>query len=104
MKHGYQVVMNDRSWGYSVLRGLCSFANIVVPPPPPPSAVGCGDVPDYDSPEYSKYETIQPRPWETSEGMDPYSYGFNSVTDPSAYKNGTTIVQTLVDIVSKNGN
>ena len=36
--------------------------------------------------------------------MDPYSYGFNSVTDPSAYKNGTTIVQTLVDIVSKNGN
>ncbi|KIM58478.1 glycoside hydrolase family 29 protein [Scleroderma citrinum Foug A] len=76
MKHGYQVVMNDR----------------------------CGDVPDYDSPEYAKYGTIQTRSWETSEGMDPYSYGFNSATDPSAYKNGTTIIQSLVDIVSKNGN
>ncbi|KAG6332762.1 hypothetical protein ID866_6327 [Astraeus odoratus] len=76
MKHGYQVVMNDR----------------------------CGDVPDFDTPEYAKYGTIQTRRWETSEGMDPYSYGFNSATHPSAYKNGTTIVQSLVDIVSKNGN
>ncbi|KAJ7829228.1 glycoside hydrolase family 29 protein [Mycena leptocephala] len=36
--------------------------------------------------------------------MDPFSYGLNAATDASLYKNGTTIVQTLVDIVSKNGN
>jgi alpha-L-fucosidase len=36
--------------------------------------------------------------------MDPFSYGLNSATNASQYKNGTTIVQTLVDIVSKNGN
>ncbi|KAJ7358172.1 alpha-L-fucosidase-domain-containing protein [Mycena albidolilacea] len=36
--------------------------------------------------------------------MDPFSYGLNAVTNASQYKNGTTIVQTLVDIVSKNGN
>jgi len=36
--------------------------------------------------------------------MDPFSYGLNSVTNASQYKNGTTIVQTLVDIISKNGN
>ncbi|KIO02569.1 glycoside hydrolase family 29 protein [Pisolithus tinctorius Marx 270] len=76
MKHGYQVVMNDR----------------------------CGDVPDFDTPEYARYGNIQTRRWETSEGMDPYSYGYNSATPASAYKNGTAIIQNIVDIVSKNGN
>lgn len=36
--------------------------------------------------------------------MDPFSYGLNKATDPSQYKNATSIIQTLVDIVSKNGN
>jgi alpha-L-fucosidase len=36
--------------------------------------------------------------------MDPDSYGFNAATNASEYKNGTTIIQTLVDVVSKNGN
>lgn len=36
--------------------------------------------------------------------MDPFSYGLNAATDASLYKNATTIIQTLVDIVSKNGN
>lgn len=36
--------------------------------------------------------------------MDPYSYGLNKATNASEYKNGTTIIQTLVDIVAKNGN
>ena len=99
MKHGYQVVINDRSWSYFVLRGLVSLTFLLSC-----MVIGCGDVPDYDSPEYAKFPTVQPRRWETSEGLDPYSYGFNSATDPSAYKNGTTIIQSLVDIVSKNGN
>jgi alpha-L-fucosidase len=36
--------------------------------------------------------------------MDPYSYGYNAATPVSAYINATTIVHSLVDIVSKNGN
>jgi alpha-L-fucosidase len=64
----------------------------------------CGDVPDFDTPEYSKFGATQTRRWETSEGMDPNSYGLNMATKPGKYKNGTTIIHTLVDVVSKNGN
>ncbi|KAJ7214997.1 alpha-L-fucosidase-domain-containing protein [Mycena pura] len=64
----------------------------------------CGNVPDFETPEYATFGSIQPTSWESSEGMDPFSYGLNSATNASQYKNGTTIVQTLVDIVSKNGN
>ncbi|KAF7977933.1 hypothetical protein HWV62_2001 [Athelia sp. TMB] len=73
---GRQVVMNDR----------------------------CGNVPDFDTPEYSTYGSIQTRKWETSEGMDPNSYGLNKATPPSKYKNGSVIIRTLVDVASKNGN
>jgi len=64
----------------------------------------CGIVPDFDTPEYATFGATQSRKWETSEGMDPNSYGLNTGTDPSQYKNGTTIIHTLVDVVSKNGN
>jgi len=64
----------------------------------------CGVPADHDTPEYATFGSIQTRKWETSEGMDPSSYGLNSATQASDYKNGTTIVQNLVDIVSKNGN
>ncbi|KAG8220486.1 alpha-L-fucosidase-domain-containing protein [Butyriboletus roseoflavus] len=37
-------------------------------------------------------------------GMDPFSYGINNATNATEYKNGTTIIQTLVDVVGKNGN
>jgi len=76
MAQGRQVAMNDR----------------------------CGLAADHDSPEYAKFGSIQTRRWETSEGMDPFSYGLNSGTHPKHYKNGSTIIQNLVDIVSKNGN
>ncbi|KAG1794157.1 glycoside hydrolase family 29 protein [Suillus plorans] len=76
MQNGYQVTMNDR----------------------------CGAVPDFDTPEYATFASLSTRHWETSEGMDPNSYGLNSATNASEYKNGTTIIQTLVDVVSKNGN
>lgn len=36
--------------------------------------------------------------------MDPYSYGFNRATSTNGYMNASTIVTSLVDIVSKNGN
>ncbi|KAE9386558.1 glycoside hydrolase family 29 protein [Gymnopus androsaceus JB14] len=64
----------------------------------------CGAVPDFTTPEYATFNAIQTNSWESSEGMDPFSYGLNTATNASEYKNGTTIIQTLVDIVSKNGN
>ena len=75
-ENGYQVTMNDR----------------------------CGNVPDYSTPEYTVFGSLQTTSWETNEGMDPDSYGINNQTQPDQYKNGTTIIQTLVDVVSKNGN
>ena len=33
-----------------------------------------------------------------------FSYGYNAATTDGQYMNATTVVQTLVDIVSKNGN
>ncbi|KAF8985934.1 glycoside hydrolase family 29 protein [Cyathus striatus] len=64
----------------------------------------CGAVPDFDTPEYATFGSIQPRAWESSEGMDPFSYGLNSATQPGQYMNGSTIVRTVVDVVSKGGN
>ncbi|KAG7091417.1 hypothetical protein E1B28_010453 [Marasmius oreades] len=64
----------------------------------------CGAVPDYSTPEYTSFNAIQATSWESNAGMDPFSYGFNSATNASQYKNGTTLVRTLVDIVSKGGN
>lgn len=37
-------------------------------------------------------------------GMDPFSYGYNRATLDSEYMNATTLIITLVDMVSKNGN
>jgi alpha-L-fucosidase len=31
----------------------------------------CGAIPDFDTPEYAKFSSIQERKWETSEGIDP---------------------------------
>ncbi len=36
--------------------------------------------------------------------MDPFSYGYNRATPVSQYMNASTIVTSLIDIVSKNGN
>ncbi|EIM89284.1 glycoside hydrolase [Stereum hirsutum FP-91666 SS1] len=46
----------------------------------------------------------QLRKWESSEGSDPYSYGFNQDTPWSNYQNSSYILHSLIDIVSKNGN
>jgi alpha-L-fucosidase len=44
------------------------------------------------------------RKWESNEGSDPHSYGFNQDMPPSAYRNASYLIHTLVDIVAKNGN
>jgi alpha-L-fucosidase len=64
----------------------------------------CGLPGDFDTPEYATYGAVQRREWESSAGMDPFSYGYNRATPESKYMNASTIVKTLVDIVSKNGN
>ena len=59
---------------------------------------------DFDTPEYETFSSISPRKWESNRGMDPFSYGYNRATPESSYMNATTVVTSLVDIVSKNGN
>ena len=64
----------------------------------------CGLPGDFDTPEYARYNGVQVRKWESSLGMDPYSYGYNRATPLARYMNTSTIVTSLVDVVSKNGN
>lgn len=59
---------------------------------------------DHDTPEYHSFGTAQRRKWESNRGMDTYSYGYNRATPDEEYMEPKVIVQTLVDIVSKNGN
>ncbi|KAI5834341.1 glycoside hydrolase [Schizophyllum commune Tattone D] len=67
--------------------------------------VRCGaNYSDFDNPEYSATSHLKLRKWESSEGSDPYSYGYNRDTPYEDYRNATYILHSLVDIVSKNGN
>ncbi|PVH99546.1 glycoside hydrolase family 29 protein [Periconia macrospinosa] len=68
------------------------------------SRCGTWEANDFDTPEYETFSTAQRWKWESNRGMDPYSYGFNRATKDSEYMNATTIIKTLVDMVSKNGN
>ncbi|KAG8932212.1 hypothetical protein FRC02_001510 [Tulasnella sp. 418] len=64
----------------------------------------CGAIPQFDTPEYTKFSSIQTTKWETSEGIDPYCYSYNRRTKDDEYKSAETLLHTLIDIVSKNGN
>lgn len=64
----------------------------------------CGLPGDFDTPEYARYEAVQTRKWESNLGMDPFSYGYNRATPVSAYITPASIVTSLIDITSKNGN
>jgi alpha-L-fucosidase len=59
---------------------------------------------DYTTPEYTTYANTVVAKWEASRGLDPFSYGYNRATPDAAYMTAEQVVQTLVDIVSKNGN
>jgi alpha-L-fucosidase len=59
---------------------------------------------DFDTPEYQTFASPQAHKWESNRGMDPYSYGFNRATQDWEYMNASTIVYSLVDMISKNGN
>jgi len=75
-KEGRQVVFNDR----------------------------CGLPADFSTPEYARYSAVTPTKWESNLGMDPFSYGYNRATPLSSYMNATTLITSLLDIISKNGN
>ncbi|KAF8305580.1 glycoside hydrolase [Clavulina sp. PMI_390] len=64
----------------------------------------CGALPQFDTPEYAKFSSIQTQKWESSESVDPYSYGYNRYTKDEDYRSPQYLITSLVDIVSKNGN
>ncbi|KUL84718.1 hypothetical protein ZTR_07609 [Talaromyces verruculosus] len=64
----------------------------------------CGIPGDFDTPEYTTNSGTVSFKWESNRGMDPFSFGFNYQTPLDAYLTGEDIIQSLVDIVSKNGN
>ncbi|TQN64672.1 Tissue alpha-L-fucosidase, partial [Colletotrichum shisoi] len=68
------------------------------------SRCGIPEAADFDTPEYQTFASAQRRKWESNRGMDPYSYGYNRATRPEEYMNASTVVYSLVDMVSKNGN
>jgi alpha-L-fucosidase len=68
------------------------------------SRCGLAQAADFDTPEYATFSSAQARKWESSMGMDPYSYGYNRATPDEAYMNASTLVRTLIDVVAKNGN
>ncbi|WP_328611942.1 alpha-L-fucosidase [Amycolatopsis sp. NBC_00345] len=65
-----------------------------------------GGIPDHDftTPEYTTYPNTVVAKWESSRGLDPFSYGYNRATPDDKYMTAEEVVRTLVDIVSKNGN
>ncbi|EFW99648.1 alpha-l-fucosidase [Grosmannia clavigera kw1407] len=68
------------------------------------SRCGLAETSDFDTPEYQTFSVAQRTKWESNQGIDPYSYGYNRATAPAAYMTASKIVYTLVDMVSKNGN
>ncbi|KAK7691888.1 hypothetical protein QCA50_005293 [Cerrena zonata] len=59
---------------------------------------------DFVTPEYATFPAVLSQKWETSEGMDPFAYAYNTDTPLDAYKNASTVLTLLSDIVSKGGN
>lgn len=64
----------------------------------------CGVGGDFDTPEMTRFATVQPRKWETCASMDPHSFGYNAATRDDEYRSAADVVHSLVDIVAKGGN
>ncbi|MFI7679211.1 alpha-L-fucosidase [Actinophytocola sp. NPDC049390] len=58
---------------------------------------------DFQTPEYTVKPDIDPDKWESSRGIA-HSYGYNANEPESDYLTSDQLVDSLVDIVSKNGN
>jgi alpha-L-fucosidase len=62
------------------------------------------DVPaDFTTPEYAQYDEITPKKWEATRGIG-YSFGYNRNEGQEEMLSVDELVDSFVDIVSKNGN
>ncbi|MFN7956128.1 MAG: alpha-L-fucosidase [bacterium] len=64
---------------------------------------GAGAHGDFETPEYEVFGDIRERPWEATRGIG-YSFGYNQFETERQYASSDELVDTLVDVVSKNGN
>ncbi len=58
---------------------------------------------DFTTPEYSKYDRIVEKKWESCRGLG-FSFGYNQNEGPEQVITAEKLIWLLVDIVSKNGN
>ncbi len=65
-------------------------------PPPPPFC-------DVRTPEYTSFGSIQKKKWECVRGIDS-SFGYNRESLPEDHLSKTELLESFVDMVSKNGN
>ncbi len=67
----------------------------IVPPPPVHY--------DFRTPEYTTFDEIKKRKWETTRGMSP-SFGYNREDREEHYEDPIELIRSFVDTVAKNGN
>lgn len=58
---------------------------------------------DFTTPEYSKYDKITEKKWESCRGLG-FSFGYNQVEGPEHVLPPDQLISLLIDVVSKNGN
>ena len=58
---------------------------------------------DFTTPEYAVIDTINPKKWEATRGIGG-SFGFNRAEDAAQFLSVNDLVDSFIDIVSKNGN
>ena len=58
---------------------------------------------DFTTPEYTKYDKIVEKKWETCRGLG-FSFGYNQVEDGRHVIAADKLIEMLIDIASKNGN
>lgn len=58
---------------------------------------------DFETPEYTSFREIREKKWESCRGIGA-SFGYNAQEGPEQYQSVESLVRSLVDIVSKNGN